>query len=169
MIELPTLREDGRVALPNGLRLTLQRTFAEDWRPEGERPPRSYGRLHFRPAADCTGFAIPILPDENVWIGIETPDPPVIAELTLEPQAGGTALTRTCPPDHAIKGVPVGDGYRAIAAGDVLILSIRSVPGAAPCNLHLVAYPADEVLERAARSRLAPLDRKAGFCGERLP
>lgn len=163
------LRGDGRLALPGGLRLTLQRAFEADWTAEGERPPRSYGRLSFVLDPRGEGFVIPILPGEAVWIGLEAPEPPAAANIAMTPVAGGKALTRTCPPDHAIKGVYLGSTWRAIAAGDVLRFSIETDPGGETCALQLAAKPAGEVLGAAALGALAPLDRSSGFSGVRLP
>ena len=85
----PRLQEDGRVALPCGLRLTLQRAFVGDWVREGNQPPKSYGRLRFAPASKAGDFAIPILSGEHVWIGLEAPIPPVVAEINMPSQTGG--------------------------------------------------------------------------------
>lgn len=169
MIGRPRLCDDGRIAFSNGLRMTLQRSYAEDWRPHDDRPPKSYGRLPFAQSTNEADFVIPILPTEHVWIGLERPDPPEIAEIILSPQPTGAMLTRTCPPNHAIKGVPESDGYRAIAAGDVLRISIGTATVDYRCELTLVARRAHEILENATLSALTPLDRRSGYSGARLP
>lgn len=163
------LQRDGRIAIADGLRLTLQRTFAEDWRREGTRPPQSYGRLPFGRARDGVAFIMPILCGEHVWIGLERAQQDTITEITMVPSAGGTILTLTCPPEHAIKGVPVGHLYRAFAPGDVLNLLIGIKTDAKKTCIQLVASVADKVLDASIRRELSPLDRRAGFIGMRLP
>ena len=163
------LQPDGRIALADGLRLTLQRTFAEDWQSEGTRPPQSYGRLPFERARDGVAFVMPILCGEHVWIGLERAQHDTITEITMVLQAGGTILTRTCPPEHAIKGVPVGHLYRAFAPGDVLSMMIGSENDVRKTSVQLVACVADKVLDASIRQGLSPLDRRAGFVGVRLP
>jgi len=169
MTEAPRLQPDGRLALTGGLCLTLQRTFAEDWHPDGDRPARSHARLAFAYGPRGVGYAIPILPQEHVWIGLEPPTPPTRFEITLRSPGGDTVLTRVCPPDFAIKGMPVGRDYRPFAAGDVVTLRIRDLRATEAVDLPLLACPVDQVFDLGLRAGIAPLDRRRGFSGVRLP
>ncbi|MBU0792160.1 MAG: hypothetical protein KKC55_17080 [Gammaproteobacteria bacterium] len=112
---------------------------------------------------------MPILRGENVWIGLERAQQGTVTEITLVLPAEGCILTRTCPPDHAIKGVLVGQQYRAFSPGDVLNLLIGSGTCARTTCVQIGADVADKALGASICRVLFPLNRRAGYGGTRLP
>lgn len=162
------LRDDGRIEVPGGLRLTLQRAFPEDWK-AGGRVPRSYGRLPFVLAPKEAGFAIPILPDEIVWIGLEAPPFQAIAQLKVTFSDGMRSFNLQCPPDFAIAAVYAGKEARPIMASDTLRISVRSGRDDIPHCVLLWAFPAEQVLPSGWQEAHRQLERSRGYSGERLP
>jgi len=162
------LRDDGRIEVPGGLRLTLQRAFAEDWTGDG-RVPRSYGRLPFVQVPGDPGFAIPMLPGEIVWIGLEAPQRAAVAKIEVVFSDSVRPLIRRCPPDFAIAGTYAREETRPFAVGDALRLSVHMAGYDAPCGLRLQAFPAERVLTPSWQEAHGRLDRTHGYAGARLP
>ena len=163
------LRGDGRVVLPNSLRITLQRCFPEDWQTSSTSVPRSYGRLRFTLSPDQEGYAIPILPDENVWVGLEAPAPPSVVKILVKSNGRASEFSLTCPPNYFIKGIPIGRGFRALVSGDFLELKIRTLGSAQQSDLRISAHSADRVLDLVTRAGIGRLDRRNGYSGQLLP
>lgn len=162
------LCRDGRIVVPGGLRLTLQRGFREDWQAENG-VPRSYGRLPFVSVPNEAGFAIPILSGETVWIGLEAPPHEAIAQLKVSFSESARGFHLQCPPDFAIASVDTGKGFRQFEAGDTLRISVLSAKDNDPYCILLRAFEAEQVLPPSWQETHGALDRSDGYSGERLP
>lgn len=162
------LCDDGRILAPNGLRLTLQRAFQQDWK-EACGVPRSYGRLPFVFAPNEEGFAIPILSGEIVWIGLEAPPHEAIAILKFAFLDSGRDLHLQCPPDYAVGAVYSKNGPRPITVGDTMRISVYSTKDYLSCCFILRALQAEGVLPPRWQEAHGELDRSRGYSGKRLP
>lgn len=162
------LCDDGRILVPGGLRLTLQRAFPEDWK-SGGNVPRSYGRLPFVLAPNEAAFAIPLLPGEIVWIGLEAPPPHAVAEVDVTFPDDQRDRHLECPPDFAIASAYTGEDARPFRANDTLHFLVRSTRDDARHRFMLQASSAERVLPSGWQQAYGRLDRTRGYSGGRLP
>lgn len=164
------LGADGAIHIPNGMRITLQRCFAEDWRHASQAVPRSYGRMNFLRDDKGKGpFLVPILWGESVWIGLEAPPHRAVARVVASWNASSKIDIYDCPPAYSIHGIPDATGTRPMADRDCLTLEVDSGSGPSFPLFKIVARSADTLISAGWMERPEDLNRGTGFSGVRLP
>jgi hypothetical protein len=167
----------GRVRLANVLIYMERTTSAGAPLPPGVMP-HSYG---LAPTTfDPTGTAlVAVGSDEAVWLGFQAIDTahPAIVRIRVEAETPLDALSGerwsdssggklTCPPDYALPGLRLQDGFLPFRAGDALSVLVDATPALAEVVVRLVS---PEVFTRITGIVTSPLDPDSAFKSYRLP
>jgi hypothetical protein len=167
----------GRVRLANVLVYIERTTSAGAPLPPGVMP-RSYGLA--ATALDPTGTVlVAVGSDEAVWLGFQAIDAaqPAIVRIRVEAEKPLDALSGerwndsaggklTCPPDYALPGLRLPDGFLPFGAGDSLTVLVDATPAVAEVVIRLVS---PEVFTPLTGTVTSPLDLDSAFKGYRLP
>ncbi|WP_144389874.1 hypothetical protein [Phaeobacter sp. 22II1-1F12B] len=112
----------GRVHLPVGLKLSLQRGFVADWNGDDQFPVRSYGRMPFLTSNADDVFLAPVRDGEVTWIGLESSDLDHSIDLEIFFPKSAHSTSISCPKHMALTGVPEVDNFRPFKDSDDLLL-----------------------------------------------